>query len=171
MSKIHTTKYAFTLLEVMFALAILTILIYIAQTPMENFHRMVVQQQLESGQKMDIERFYMILKAELIQAGYGKLPKVEFNAVEILEDTVTLNADWNQDGDITDSREHIVYHFDAALQQVRRKSGAGNFQTLIEDVVLMKFLKISDSPVCLKIEVRISQETSEEQTVLCQFQI
>jgi len=53
----------------------------------------------------------MLVKSELIQTGYGIISQSQ-KAVEVTENSLTLRADRNSDGDLRDNRETIVYRYD-----------------------------------------------------------
>ncbi len=164
----------FTLLEMMVALTVMGILVYAFQTPVTQFHRMMVQQQLTSDLTMTVQRFHLLLKNELTQAGYGleaQLPLSLENGI------LTLHADLNRDGDINDSRERLSYRFDLSKQALLRKSGNGTYQRFLEGLVDFQFGLWSppavpsdtttSETICLKITSQVLEQTQPEETILC----
>ena len=63
----------------------------------------------------------MLVKSELIQAGYGSSSQSQ-KAVEVTENSLTLRADRNRDGDLEDAREKIAYRYDQQTLTLFRKS-------------------------------------------------
>ena len=74
---------AYTLIEVMLVLAIVSVVLIAAQRPLLEFHRIAVLEQQKSVLQGDFQRFLLLLKSELIQAGYA-LSYGSETAVEIL---------------------------------------------------------------------------------------
>jgi len=73
---------AYTLIEVMLVLAIVSVVLIAAQRPLLEFHRISVMEQQKEMLQGDFQRFLLRLKSELIQAGYA-LSSGSETAVEI----------------------------------------------------------------------------------------
>jgi len=73
---------AYTLIEVMLVLAIVSVVLISAQRPLLEFHRIAVLEQQKEVLRGDFQRFLLLLKSELIQAGYA-LSSGSETAVEI----------------------------------------------------------------------------------------
>ena len=73
---------AYTLIEVMLVLAIVSVVLFAAQRPLLEFHRIAVLEQQKEVLQGDFQRFLLLLKSELIQAGYA-LSSGSETAVEI----------------------------------------------------------------------------------------
>ena len=113
---------AYTLIEVMLVLAIVSVVLIAAQRPLLEFHRIAVLEQQKAVLQGDFQRFLLLLKSELIQAGYA-LGSVNENAVVISPNSVVLKADRNRDGDLADTRETIAYRYDPetkVLSEIRQ---------------------------------------------------
>ena len=84
----------------------------------------------------------MLVKSELIQTGYGIISQSQ-KAVEVTENSLTLRADRNCNGDLEDTREKIAYRYDHQTLTLFRKSGNSAYQTLIESIpaLNLRFLK------------------------------
>ena len=61
---------AYTLIEVMLVLAIVSVVLITAQRPLLEFHRISVLEQQNEMLQGDFQRFLLQLKSELIQASY-----------------------------------------------------------------------------------------------------
>ena len=99
---------AYTLIEVMLVLAIVSVVLIAAQRPLLEFHRSSVLEQQKEVRQGDFQRFLLLLKSELIQASYTLSSRSE-TAVEISTHSLFFKADRNRDGDVADTREKIAY--------------------------------------------------------------
>ncbi|MBF0236869.1 MAG: hypothetical protein HQM12_04125 [SAR324 cluster bacterium] len=157
-----------SLLEVMFAMTIGIFLLWMFQQPAGILHEIMVDQTQQSSRNMEIDRMMMVLKAELLQAGYGmEHPASGFSVVS---GVLVFEADFNEDGDFQDTREHLEYRFDTEQQKLLRRAGSGNFQTILENVAEITFEKIQvegNVPGCLLIQIRIYPEESPEKFEWC----
>ncbi len=163
----------FTLMEFMLTLLIISIFLLAVQNPIAHFHKIVVQEQWQSGRQMELDRVQMIMKGELLQAGYGVAAAQRHKTLLITADALTFQADWNQDGDFLDVREDIVYHFDAEEHILYKKSGSGGFQPLLEELYFMKFEAIplpanaAFQPLCLVIHSQMLASQTPLLTTFC----
>ena len=101
---------AYTLIEVMLVLEIVSVVLIAAQRPLLEFHRIVVLEQQKEVQQSDFPRFLMLLKSGLIQAGYV-LNSGSETAVGISTHSLVFKAGRNRDGDVADTREKIAYRY------------------------------------------------------------
>ena len=95
-------KSAYTLIEVMLVLAIVSVFLIAAQRPLLEFHRIAVLEQKKAVLRGDFQRFLLLLKSELIQAGYA-LSSGSETAVETFTHSLVFKADRNRDGDVADT--------------------------------------------------------------------
>ena len=112
----------------------------------------------------------MLVKSELIQAGYG-ISSQSQKAVEVTGNSLKFRADRNSDGDLGDKRETIAYRYDQQTLTLFRKSGNSAYQTLIEYIPALKFeiLEGSSPQTCIKVTVQVIIDAPEKETVLCQL--
>ena len=115
----------------------------------------------------DYQRFLLLLKSELIQAGYA-LSSGSETAVETFTHSLVFKADRNRDGDVEDTREKITYRCDPEMKVLYRKSGNAAYQTLIESIYDLKF-EIAPPQTCIKESVQVIIDVPEQETVLCQL--
>jgi prepilin-type N-terminal cleavage/methylation domain-containing protein len=159
----------YTLIELMLVLAIVSVVLLVAQRPLLEINRIAFQEQQKIVLQGDFQRFLLLLKSELIQAGYA-LGSGSESAVVISTYTVVLKADRNRDGDVADTRETIAYRYDPETKVLSRKSGNAAFQTLIESIAVLKFEQVQAPPqTCIKVTVQVIIDSVEQQTVLCQL--
>ncbi|MCH2269864.1 MAG: prepilin-type N-terminal cleavage/methylation domain-containing protein [SAR324 cluster bacterium] len=159
----------YTLIELMLVLAIVSVVLLAAQRPLLEFHRIAFQEQQKIILQGDFQRFLLLLKSELIQAGYA-LSSGNETAVEISTYAVVLKADRNRDGDVADTREKIAYLYDPETKVLFRKSGNSAYQTLIESIASLKFEQAQASPqTCIKVTFQVIIDADKQETVLCQL--
>ena len=106
----------------MLVLAIVSVVLIAAQRPLLEFHRISVLEQQKELLQCDFQRFLLLFKSELFQAGYT-LSSGSETAVEISTHSLVLKADRNRDGDVEDTLEKIAYGYDPETKVLSRKSG------------------------------------------------
>lgn len=152
-------------------MSIAVVLLAAASKPLLEIHHMAVKQNEQTIIHAEFIRFLIMLKSELIQAGYHL--NDQKSAIQIEEDTITLKKDLNRDGDTDDSLEKIVYRFFPEQQKLSRKSGGGNFQALIQPLRLLRFdqLPVAEgnaaAPRCIVVSGQISENSPVVPTTLC----
>ena len=67
----------------------------------------------------DFQRFLLLLKSELIQAGYT-LSSGSETAVEISTHSLVFKVDRNRDGDVAVTSEKIAYRYDLETKVLYR---------------------------------------------------
>jgi len=87
---------AYTLIEVMLVLAIVSVVLIAAQRPLLEFHLVTVLEQQKEVLQGDFQLFLLLFKSELIQAGYA-LSSGSETAVEITTHSLVFKADRNRD--------------------------------------------------------------------------
>lgn len=162
----------YTMLEILLVLLVISILMIAIQSPLAQFHKFALTQQTLSDLTMSVQRFQLLLKSELIQAGYGFSRKEKNKKFEIKDQTLFLRADLNRDGDLKDAREQIAYRFDAPKQMLLRKSGKGAYQRFLSGITDLKFAywpapPQTSSVLCLKITFLLLDQSETQETVLC----
>ena len=121
----------------------------------------------ESSAARWLQRFLLLLKSELIQAGYALSSGSEI-AVEISAHSLVFKPDRNRDGDVADTLEKIAYRYDPETKVLYLKSGNAAYQTLIESIYDLKF-EIAPPQTCIKESVQVIIDVPEQETVLCQL--
>lgn len=165
-------KQGFTWLELLLATTVAALFLALAQGPFLQLSSLLNSQQTSLSQRRQLDRFLLMLKTELVQAGYalgeGATP------VQFVEDELRLQADLNRDGDLGDTREQIAYRFQDDAQALQRRSGGGSFQTLLEGVHQVSF---SEGPSrlrpgipkqqCVIVRLQLQRESTPEDYTLC----
>ena len=84
-------------------MAIESVVLIAAKRPLLEFHRIAVLEYQKEMQQGDFQRFLLLLKSELIQAGYT-LSSGSETAVEISTHSLVFKAGRNRAGDLADTR-------------------------------------------------------------------
>ena len=93
-------RSGFTWLELLQRLRSLVFLA-LAQGPLLHFSSLLTDQYTTSAKQRQLDRFLLMLKVELIQAGYALGDDAE--PVQVSSDEVVLLADLTRDGDLNDT--------------------------------------------------------------------
>ncbi|MDE0907067.1 MAG: type II secretion system protein [SAR324 cluster bacterium] len=167
----RTLLRAFTLLELLIVLAVLGILIGVLLPSAAQFPRMLAGLQEHTLREGEFERFLMMLKTELVQSGYGLDSGAVATPLEVTDSEIVLRADFNRDGDTSDPREHLRYRFLPDSNTLQRRSGAGNYQTLITPLESLRFSDSSTLPGCVTFISKLLPDSPEQQTTLCRLRL
>ena len=109
----------------------------------------------------EFQRFLIMLKTEMIQAGYG-LDTYHQGLIRNNRE-IKLKKDANLDQDLLNSGEQLVYQFFPEQKKLSRKSGQGYFQTLIKPLNYLDSLSVSTSTemtnhaACVKIRYQFEK--------------
>ena len=114
----------------------LLLILFVAKTFLD-YQQMSLKQRETARIQATFQRILMMMKSELIQAGY-KLDSYQ-EGIQITDEWIQIQKDGNLDGDLGDSREDIVYRFFPDDQKLSRKSGQGYFQILLEPIYSVFF--------------------------------
>ena len=115
-------RSGFTWLELLLATSVAAVFLALAQGPLLHFSSLLTDQYTTSAKQRQLNRFLLMLKAELIQAGYALGDDAE--PVQVSSDEVVLLADLNRDGDLNDT-ESVSPTVFGLLMKLRRRSGGG----------------------------------------------
>ena len=123
-------RSGFTWLELLLATSVAAVFLALAQGPLQHFSSLLTDQYTTSAKQRQLDRFLLMLKAELIQAGYALGDDAE--PVQVSSDEVVLLADLNRDGDLNDTRERTPTVFDLLIR---------DFSVALEVGVIKPWLK------------------------------
>ena len=135
--KIEVLKKGFTIIEILLSGAIGLLLLFVMANAFINFQKMGLMQNDNAKKHAAFERTLMMLKSELIQAGYGLASYHQ--GIQITDQSLRIQKDMNLDGDLEDPREDVVYQFFKEDNKLSRKSGQGYFQILMEPIYSVFF--------------------------------
>ena len=130
--KIEVLKKGFTIIEILLGGAIGLLLLLVMANAFFNFQKIVLMQNDNAKKHAAFERTLMMLKSELIQAGYGLASYHQ--GIQITDQSLRIQKDMNLDGDFEDSREDVIYQFFKEDNKLSRKSVQGYFQILVEPI-------------------------------------
>ena len=125
-------------LEILLSGAIGLLLLFVMANAFINFQKMGLMQNDNAKKHASFERTLMMLKSELIQAGYGLASYHQ--GIQITDQSLRIQENMNFDGDLEDSCEDVVYQFFQEDNKLSRKSGQGYFQILMEPIYSVFFM-------------------------------
>ena len=135
--KIEVLKKGFTIIEILLSGAIGLLLLFVMANAFINFQKMGLMQNDNAKKHASFERSLMMLKSELIQAGYGLASYHQ--GIQIMYQSLGIQKDMNLDSDFEDYREDMVYQFFEDDNKLSRISGQGYFQILTEPIYSVFF--------------------------------
>ena len=130
--KTEVLNKGFTIIEILISGAIGLLLLLVMANVFFNFQKIGLMQNDNAKKYATFERTLMMLKSELIQAGYGLASYHQ--GIQITDQSLRIQKDMNLDGDLEDSREDVAYQFFEEDKKLSRKSGQGYFQILMEPI-------------------------------------
>ena len=113
----------------------------------------------------------MMLKSELIQAGYGLASYHQ--GIQITDQSLRIQKDINLDGDLEDSHEDVVYQFFKEDKKLSRKSGQGYFHILVEPIYSVSFhahpedFEQKGIKPCVRMQFQINEFDDLQEATLC----
>ena len=135
--KTEVLKKGFTIIEILLSGAIGFLLLLVMANAFINFQKIALMQNDNAKKHATFEKTLMMLKSELIQAGYGLASYHQ--GIQITDQSLPIQKDRNLDGDFEDSREDVVYQFFQEDNKLSRKSDQGYFQILMEPIYSVFF--------------------------------
>ena len=100
--KTEVLKKGFTIIEILLSSTIGLLLLFVMANAFFNFQKIGLMQNDNAKKHAAFERTLMMLKSELIQAGYGLASYHQ--GIQITDQSLRIQKDMNLDGDLEDSR-------------------------------------------------------------------
>jgi len=94
-------RFSFTRLELLLVTSVAAIFLALAQRLLLHSSPLLINQETTSTNQRQRDCFLLMLKTELIQAGYS--PGDDAEPIQVSSDEVVLLADLNRDGDLNDT--------------------------------------------------------------------
>ena len=169
--RIDISKRGFTIVEIILSTGIGLLLILCVAKTFLDYQQMALTQKDTARMQAAFQRSLMMMKSELIQAGYGLDSYQE--GIQITDEWIQIQKDGNLDGDLGDSREDIVYRFFPDDQKLSRKSGQGYFQILLEPIYSVFFqahpsdFESHKSIPCVRIQFQLQELDAIQEATLC----
>ncbi len=154
------TKYSkgFTLIELMVALALTSIIMagimaaYISQLKTHVTQQTIVEMQ------QNLRSAMQHMEKEIRMAGYDDPNKTSVAGLTtVLADTFGFTMDLNEDGDVSDSNETIIYTLaanTAGTQSLMRNTGGGN-RPIAENIEVLNFVYLDGLRVPTNVAMNI----------------
>ncbi|MEC8393725.1 MAG: hypothetical protein VX003_02580, partial [SAR324 cluster bacterium] len=95
--KIEVLKKGLTMIEILISGAICLLLLFVMANAFINFQKIALMQNDNAKKHASFERTLMMLKSELIQAGYGLASYHQ--GIQITDQSLRIQKDMNLDGD------------------------------------------------------------------------
>ena len=169
--KTEVLKKGFTIIEILLSGAIGLLLLLVMANAFINFQKMGLMQNDNAKKHASFERTLMMLKSELIQAGYGLASYHQ--GIQITDQSLRIQKDMNLDGDLEDSREDVVYQFFQEDNKLSRKSGQGYFQILMEPIYSVFFhahpvdFEQKGITPCVRMQFQLNEFDELQEATLC----
>lgn len=127
----------FTLIELMVAMAVSSILMLAIMTSYENQLRSHLTQQSVADMHQNARAAMILMKNEIQMAGYDPTHKADARFLAVTNSTVQFETDLNEDGDCDDGNENVQYRINGG--NLERATGGGVFRLLAENIDALNF--------------------------------
>jgi type IV pilus assembly protein PilW len=127
----------FTLIELMVAMAVSSILMLAIMTTYENQLRSHLTQQSVADMHQNARAAMILMKNEIQMAGYDPTHKADARFTAVANSTIQFTTDLNGDGDCSDGNENVQYQIDGG--NLKRATGGGFFRLLAENIEALDF--------------------------------
>lgn len=131
----------FTLVEVLFAITISLLLLSAIYVAVQSGQRSSVAIEAKTAAQQDVRAALDLMAMEIGMASYWRRTGVSNpwgasankGIIEAAGNSIRIQADINDDGDVADSNENIRYEYVIAEQRITRRNGAGAAQPFLGD--------------------------------------
>lgn len=131
----------FTLVEVLFAVTIGLLLLSAIYVAVQSGQRSSVAIEAKTAAQQDVRAALDLMAMEIGMASYWRRTGVSNpwgasankGIIEAASNSIQIQADINDDGDVADSNENIRYNYVIAEQRMTRQNGAGVAQPFLGD--------------------------------------
>ena len=153
-NQIKYTDDGFTIIELLIAIAIMSIIIgsmfsfSIAQRQYFSLQEEISEMTQNTRAAMDM------IAGELVMAGYSP-SGAAFSGIPYSASQLQIFADLNGNGVVTDPNENIIYTYDIGNRRILRNTGGGN-QPLSENIqsFIFEYLNKQGNPTTITADVR-----------------
>ena len=169
--KTEVLNKGFTIIEILLSGAIVLLLLLVMANAFVNFQKMGLMQNDNAKKHASFEKTLMMLKSELIQAGYGLASYQQ--GIQITDQSLRIQKDMNLDGDLEDLSEDVVYQFFQEDNKLTRKTGQGYFQILMEPIYSVFFhappedFKHKGITPCVRMQFQLNEFDDLKEATLC----
>lgn len=141
-SKVSKLQVGLSLMELMVTLVIVSIVVGLISQNFANLSR-VTNRFVESVVlKEQLTIFLLQFENDYHQS------ELDSSSDATNLDDLKFSFDLNRDGDYNDSGERIQYRWNASKKRIDRKSGNGNFQSLLEGITAFSWEKAEFNNYC-----------------------
>lgn len=137
-------KKGFSLIEIMVAIAIMSILSIAMIKTYTGFTRVYTTQEVAAGVQQDLRASLNIMTQDIRMAGFDPTDSDNFGVEVATATNIRITSDTDMDGAVDDSGfERITYNFDAGTNQLQQilyeTTGSESTQPVVDNVTNVAF--------------------------------
>lgn len=137
-------KKGFSLIEIMVAIAIMSILSIAMMKTYTGFTRVYTTQEVAAGVQQDLRASLNIMTQDIRMAGFDPTDSDNFGVEVATATNIRITSDTDMDGAVDDSGfERITYNFDAGTNQLQQilyeTTGSESTQPVVDNVTNVAF--------------------------------
>ncbi|HOD31439.1 MAG TPA: prepilin-type N-terminal cleavage/methylation domain-containing protein [Smithellaceae bacterium] len=129
----------FSLVELIVAMVAGLIIIGAAYSIFLGQERTMSKQDKIVEMQQNVRAAMDMLSREVMMAGYAKSNGIPYSSSQL-----QIMADLNEDGDVTDAHENIIYTYDAGGKRINRNTGGGA-QPFAENITAFTFQYLDEN--------------------------
>ena len=142
-------KKGFSLIEVMVAIAIMSILSIAMMKTYTGFTRVYTTQEVVAGVQQDLRASLNIMTQDIRMAGFDPTDSDNFGVEVATATNIRITSDTDMDGAVNDSGfERITYNFDAGTNQLQQilyeTTGSESTQPVVDNVTNVTFTYLDE---------------------------
>lgn len=142
-------KKGFSLIEIMVAIAIMSILSIAMMKTYTGFTRVYTTQEVAAGVQQDLRASLNIMTQDIRMAGFDPTDSDNFGVEVATATNIRITSDTDMDGAVDDSGfERITYNFDAGTNQLQQilyeTTGSESTQPVVDNVTNVTFTYLDE---------------------------
>ncbi len=149
------------MIEVMTTMVIVSIVVGIIGSNFSNISRVVNRFINSAAMREQILIFQLKFGEDYQQAEITQVSQIE------MLDKLSFCVDYNLDGDYAESGEEIHYRWNKTKSRIERKSGRGNYQSLLEGIEDFSWARIQTDPPCHRMTLKTVFGSPENRVLFC----
>ncbi len=143
-------KKGFSLIEIMVAIAIMSILSIAMMKTYTGFTRVYTTQEVAAGVQQDLRAALNIMTQDIRMAGFDPTDSDNFGVEVATATNIRITSDTDMDGAVDDSGfERITYNFNAGTNQLQQilyeTTGSESTQPVVDNVTIVTFTYLDEN--------------------------
>ena len=143
-------KKGFSLIEIMVAIAIMSILSIAMMKTYTGFTRVYTTQEVAAGAQQDLRAALNIMTQDIRMAGFDPTDSDNFGVEVATATNIRITSDTDMDGAVDDSGfERITYNFNAGTNQLQQilyeTTGSESTQPVVDNVTIVTFTYLDEN--------------------------